>query len=77
MGGGSALSFGGNNFLNLNNTRARFGKEQHVCIFYKENTSAFSATMAEPPPMVAWNSYAYVSASDFASDSTCICLGAR
>ena len=30
---------------------------------------------AKPPPMLSWNSYAYVSALYFASDSTCLCLG--
>ena len=30
---------------------------------------------AEPRPMLAWNSYAYVFASYFASDSTCLFLG--
>ena len=30
---------------------------------------------AEPPPMLSWNSYAYVSALYFTSYSTCLCLG--
>ena len=30
---------------------------------------------AKPPPVLAWISYAYVSALDFALDSTCLCLG--
>ena len=30
---------------------------------------------ADPLAMLAWNYYGYVSASDFASDSSCLCLG--
>ena len=48
-------------------------KGAHVLVKFKKKFPPNDK--AEPPPMLSWNSYAYVSALYFASDSTCLCLG--
>ena len=44
MGGGLALSFGGNTFLNLNKTRALFIEEKRAHVLVKQNACAFLNT---------------------------------
>ena len=55
--------------------RARFASLKRARVLLKFKNVFPPNDKAEPRPMFAWNSYAYVSASDFASDSTYLCLG--
>ena len=56
-------------------TRTHFVQLNRARVLFKFKNLFPPNDKTEPPPMLSWNSYAYVSALYFASDSTCLCLG--
>ena len=59
----------------LYKTCTRFALLNHARVLFKFKILFPPNDKAEPPPMLAWNYYDYVSASYFTLDSTCLCLG--
>ena len=54
---------------------AHFALLKCACVLVKFKKKFPPNDKDEPPPMLSWNSYSYVSALYFASNSTCLCLG--